>query len=106
MTIKVIKDKVCHKGVNLDIGSVITDLDTENAERLCREGYCEVVDNNDVEEAETINEEICLEEMTKTQLIEFAEQIGVEVSGRETKAQIIEKIEQAEEQPATDIPTE
>ena len=32
MKIKVIKDKVCHKGVNLDIGSVITDIDTENAE--------------------------------------------------------------------------
>ena len=106
MIIKVIKDSVYHKSEILGIGSVITDLDTENAKRLCKEGYCEVVDNDDTNEAEQIDDEICLDEMTKKQLIEYAEQLGVEVSDKETKAQIIEKITQAVGTPATDFPTE
>lgn len=108
MVIKVISDSVIHNGECVSIGGVIKDIDKENAERLCKEGICEVLPGVEVDggisEAE-LHEETDLEKMTKPELIEYAKGIGVEVDGKDTKATIIEKITQAD-MPNTDIPTE
>lgn len=107
MAIKVISGNVIHNGESVGIGGVITDIDKENAERLCKEGLCEVVSGVDVDgdigEAESHEEEIDLETMTKPELIEFAESIGVELDGKETKAKLIEKISSVDA-PNTEFP--
>ncbi len=109
MVIKVISNNVIHNGESIGIGGVIKDIDEKNAKRLCENGLCEVLFDvevdGDISEAELHEEEIDLEKMTKAELIEYAENIGVEVDGKDTKAKIIEKITQAD-MPATDIPTE
>lgn len=109
MTIKVISGNVIHNGESVGIGGVISDIDKANAERLCCEGLCEMVScvevDGDISETELHEEETDLEKMTKPELIKYADDMGIEVDGKATKAQIIEKITQAD-MPATDIPTE
>lgn len=90
MNIKVVKDKVFHKGEFLGVGSVITDLDDANAERLCRCGSCEMLGGTPADGEKS------LDKMTKPELIAYAENIGVEVDGNDTKAIIIEKINNAD----------
>ena len=105
-TIKVISGKVSHKSEVLGIGKIIDDIDRENAVRLCECGLCEMLDDSDaVTSAAEIDETKDFAEMTKAELIEYAESIGVEVDGKDTKAKIIEKITTAD-MPATDIPQE
>lgn len=109
MVIKVISDNVIHNGESVGVGGVIKNIDNENAKRLCKDGLCEVLPDveieGDVSEAELHEKEINLEKMTKSELIEYAKGIGVEVDGKDTKVTIIEKMTQAD-MPKTDIPTE
>lgn len=101
MIIKVISGNVIHGGNSLGVGSVINDIDKENAERLCKCGLCEIIDggnpvNEDIDEAELQTEEKSLEEMTKAELLQYAESIGVEVNNRDTKEKIIKSITDAD----------
>ncbi len=91
MKIKVISGSVIHHGDILGVGSIIEDIDKENAERLCLNGICELVDVN-------------LEELTKKELIEYAKNLGIEdVDMKNTKAEIIEKISGVDA-PITEMP--
>lgn len=107
MTVKVISGNVLHNGENIGIGGVITDLDKANAERLCHDGLCEILPdakgNGDIGKAELHEEEIDLEKMSKADLIKYAENIGVEIDGKATKAEIIREIESADA-PNTEFP--
>ena len=100
--VKIISGKVSHKGDVLDIGKSF-DIDKENAVRLCKCGLCEMLSDEETTQAEEIVEAKILEEMSKAELIEYAENNGIEVDGKDTKAKIIEKITSAD-MPATDIP--
>ncbi len=104
MKIKVISESVIHQGEVKGIGSIIDAINSEDAERLCLSGLCELVDGDF--EAETdaeIKEGVDLEELTKKELIAYAEQLGIEIDGRSTKAEIIEKIVSADA-PTTEMP--
>jgi hypothetical protein len=107
MTVKVISGNVIHNGEGIGIGGVITDIDRENAERLCNEGLCEILSDVEVgggiSEAERHEEEKDLEKMTKAELIKYAESIGVYVDSKATKAEIISEIESADA-PNTEFP--
>lgn len=104
MIIKVISESVIHHGENLGIGSIIDDIDKENAERLCLSGICELVDGNIDETGEETNEGINLEELSKKELIEYAKSLGIDdVDTRDTKAEIIEKISGVDA-PITEMP--
>lgn len=98
--IKVISGKVLHKCNILGIGKVIDDIDRENAIRLCECGLCEMLSDGETAENENTgaeeNEAKDLDEMTKDELIAYAAMLGVEVGNRDTKAKIIEKIEEAD----------
>lgn len=97
MDIKVISGNVIHDGNSLGVGSVIKDIDEENAERLCKCGLCEIIDGGSPDdEAELQSEEKSLEEMTKPELLQYAESIGVEVNNRDTKEKIIKSITDAD----------
>ena len=100
MAIKVISGNVYHKGEILGVGSVINDIDDANAERLCKCGCCEMLGGTPADGEKS------LDKMTKPELIAYAENIGVEVDGNDTKAKIIEKINEAAEAPATGFPQE
>ena len=105
MKIKVISEGVIHHGEILDIGSIIDDIDNENAKRLCLSGICELVDGNfDEETGEETEDGINLEELTKKELIEYAKSLGIDdVDTRDTKAEIIEKISGVDA-PITEMP--
>jgi hypothetical protein len=100
MTVKVISGEVIHNGERVKIGGVVKGISKEDAERLCKCGLCEMLGD-----AEEIDETKDLDEMTKPELIAYAESIGVEVDNKDTKAKIIEKITLAD-MPETDIPQE
>jgi hypothetical protein len=62
-------------------------------------GWCEKLTETDTEgtgDTEPVEEETFLEDMTKAELIEYAESIGVEVEKRANKADIIKAIEEAD----------
>ena len=104
MIIKVISESVIHHGEILGIGSIIDDIDKENAKRLCLSGVCELVDGNFDGAGEETEEGINLEELTKKELIEYAKSLGIDdVDTRDTKAEIIEKISGVDA-PITEMP--
>ena len=113
MKIKVISENVIHHGKVFGVGSIIDDIDKENAKRLCLNGICELVDGNiddvkdgntDVETGEEIQNGIDLDELTKKELVEYAKNLGIEdVDTRNTKAEIIEKISSVDA-PITEMP--
>ena len=103
MAIKVISGMVSHKGTIVEIGGVIDGLDRENELRLCKCGLCEMLGAGDAPDMD--GEEKDLDEMTKPELIAYAESIGVDVDSRDTKAKLIEKITNADA-PATGVPQE
>lgn len=99
MNVEVINGFVNHNGVMYKVGEVIENIDNANGERLCKGGWCEKLTETDTEEtgdAEIVEEEIFLEDMTKAELIEYAESIGVEVDKRANKADIVKAIEEAD----------
>lgn len=104
MKLKVISESVIHHGEILGIGSIIDDIDKENAERLCLNGIGELVDGNVDEAGGEIKEGIDLNELTKKELIEYAKNLGIEdVDMRDTKSEIIEKISSVDA-PITEMP--
>ena len=104
MKIKVISGSVIHQGEVIGVGSIIDAINSEDAKRLCLNGLCEVVDGDYEPEADAeIKDGVDLEELTKKELIAYAEQLGIEVDGRSTKAEIIEKIVSADA-PTTEMP--
>lgn len=104
MKIKVISGNVIHQGEVKGVGSIIDAINSEDAKRLCLSGLCEIVDGDFGNEADAeIADGVDLEELTKKELIAYAEQLGIEVDGRSTKAEIIEKIVSADA-PTTEMP--
>jgi len=53
------------------------------------------IEKTDEPKTEYVEEEIDLEQMTKTELIEFAKEHGIKVNEKDTKAVIIETIAKA-----------
>lgn len=104
MKIKVISGNVIHQGEIIGVGSIIDAINSEDAKRLCLDGLCELVDGDF--EAETdaeIKEGVDLEELSKKELIAYAEQLGIKLDSRSTKAEMIEKIVSADA-PTTEMP--
>lgn len=106
MAVKVISGEVIHKGEVITVGGVVKNISVEDAERLCECGLCEMLTDDEKITSEGGKEDTKdLDKMTKPELIEYAEKIGVEVDNNDTKAIIIEKITSADT-PATGIPQE
>jgi len=104
MKIKVISGYVSHKGEVLGIGAVIDDIDSSNAERLCNDGLCELLSGASTDNStDETDREKDLDEMTKAELIAYADDIGVKVDEKAKKADIIATIMNAD-RPATDFP--
>ncbi len=104
MKIKVISGSVIHQGEIKGIGSIIDAINSEDAKRLCLSGLCEIVDGDfETETDAEIEEGVDLEELTKKELIAYAEQLGIELDSRSTKAEMIEKIVSADA-PTTEMP--
>lgn len=119
MKIRVISGSVIHDKKLVEVNGIINDIDAENAKRLCEDGFCELLEELPLADAEetTVDEstdadveentetEGNLEELTKKELLEYAAQIGVEVDERDKKAVIIEKIYAfLSDEPITEMP--
>ena len=84
---------------------------------MCLSGLCEIVDGDYEAEADAeikdgtfepeaeaeIKDGVDLEELSKKELIAYAEQLGIELDSRSTKAEMIEKITSADA-PTTEMP--
>ena len=104
MVLRVVSGYILHKGKTLGVNDIVEDIDKANAERLCKNGVCELLseETNKNSTIETDSEKD-LNEMTKTELIAYAKSIGVEVDAKATKTNIIETITGAD-MPETGIP--
>lgn len=99
MNVEVINGFVNHNGVMYGVGEIIENIDNSDGERLCVGGWCEKLtetDTDSVDEAEIVEEEKALNEMTKDELIEYATSIGIEINEKARKADIIKAIYEAD----------
>ena len=102
--IKSCKRLCLHKGKTLGVNDIVDDIDRVNAERLCKSGVCEMltgeITENSTVEADSAKD---LDEMTKAELIAYAESVGIEVDTKANKANIIKTITEADT-PDTGMP--
>lgn len=76
----------------------VFDVSEDEAKALVATGYFEPYDKSkevEVPREETEADYVALSGMTKTELVDYAEQNGIDIDGRKTKADILEAISAA-----------
>lgn len=89
MDLLVLSGKVVHKNKIYDTDDVIYGVEEQAAERLCRQGYCSILESDRKNSDKDV---INYEEMTKAELLELAGAQGKTLNKKLTKEKIIELI--------------